>query len=41
MWWYMPIIPALRRLRWEDHESEARLGNKETPISKINAQIKI
>jgi hypothetical protein len=22
----MPVIPALKRLRWEDHEFKARLG---------------
>jgi hypothetical protein len=22
-WWCTPIIPALRRLRWEDHDFEA------------------
>jgi hypothetical protein len=26
MWWYMPIIPALGRLRQEDPELEASLG---------------
>jgi hypothetical protein len=25
-WWYMSIIPALGRLRQEDHELEASLG---------------
>jgi hypothetical protein len=23
VWWYMPIIPALRRLRQEDYEFKA------------------
>jgi hypothetical protein len=26
MWWYMSVIPALRRLRQEDVEVEASLG---------------
>jgi hypothetical protein len=26
MWWPMPIIPALRRLRQEDHKFKANLG---------------
>jgi hypothetical protein len=26
MWWYMPVIPALRRQRQEDHKIEASLG---------------
>jgi hypothetical protein len=25
-WWYTPVIPALRKLRQEDHEFEASLG---------------
>jgi hypothetical protein len=25
----MPVIPLLRRLRWEDHEFEASLGYME------------
>jgi predicted glycosyl hydrolase (DUF1957 family) len=25
-WWYIPIIPAFRRLRQEDWEFEASLG---------------
>ena len=24
--WYMPIFPTLKRLKQEDHESEANLG---------------
>jgi hypothetical protein len=27
LWWYMPIVPALRRLRQEDHEFEASLAD--------------
>jgi hypothetical protein len=26
MWWYIPIIPALRRLRQEDLKVETSLG---------------
>jgi hypothetical protein len=25
-WWYIPVIPALRRLRQEDYEYEASLN---------------
>jgi hypothetical protein len=25
-WWYIPVIPALRKLRQEDHKFDARLG---------------
>jgi hypothetical protein len=25
-WWHAPVIPALRRLRQEDHKFEASLG---------------
>jgi hypothetical protein len=25
-WWFMPIIPAVGRLRQEDHEFQASLG---------------
>jgi hypothetical protein len=25
-WWHTPVIPALRRLREEEHEFEVRLG---------------
>jgi hypothetical protein len=25
VWWYMPVILALGRLRWEDHEFKASL----------------
>jgi hypothetical protein len=26
VWWYTPVIPALRKLRQEDHMFEAGLG---------------
>jgi hypothetical protein len=26
IWWYTPVIPALRRLRQEDLKFQARLG---------------
>jgi hypothetical protein len=26
-WWFTPVIPALGRLRQEDHEFEANLGS--------------
>jgi hypothetical protein len=26
VWWYIPVIPALRRLRKEDYKFEASLG---------------
>jgi hypothetical protein len=29
--WYTPIIPALRRLRQEDHKFKARQGYMVTP----------
>jgi uncharacterized membrane protein len=32
-WWRIPVIPALRRLRQENREFEASLGNLE-PVSK-------
>jgi hypothetical protein len=27
MWWFMPIIPALRRVRQKDHKFKASLGH--------------
>jgi hypothetical protein len=29
-WWYTPVIPALGRLRQEDHDFEASLGYRRT-----------
>jgi hypothetical protein len=34
VWWYTPVIPALRRLMQEEHEFEASLGY----INKRNKQ---
>ena len=28
-WWSISIIPALRRLGWEDHKLQASLGYKD------------
>jgi hypothetical protein len=28
VWWYIPVIPALGKLRQEDHEFKANLGSK-------------
>jgi hypothetical protein len=30
VWWYIPVIPAIRRQRQEDLQFEASLGNTET-----------
>jgi hypothetical protein len=35
MWWYMPIIPILRRLRQEDLKLEANVVS-ENPSQKQN-----
>jgi hypothetical protein len=32
-WWYMPAIPALRRLRQEDHKFSDSLGYTKDPVS--------
>jgi hypothetical protein len=34
MWWYIPAIPALRRLRQEDHEFKICLGYVTKPCLK-------
>jgi hypothetical protein len=34
LWWYMPVIPALRRLRKEDHVFQVSLGYAARPCLK-------
>ena len=34
----MPVIPALRRLSWEDHEFDINLGYLERPITEIGVR---
>jgi hypothetical protein len=34
VWWYMPIISALRRLSEEKHKFNVALATKQDPISK-------
>jgi hypothetical protein len=42
VWWYMPVISALRRLRQEDGEFKASLGYTAGPsLKKLNKKIKI
>jgi hypothetical protein len=43
VWWYTPIIPALRRLRQEDHKFKASLDYKERhyPKNKIKQENEI
>jgi hypothetical protein len=31
MWWYTPVIPALRRMRQEDYQLKASLGYIDRP----------
>jgi hypothetical protein len=40
VWWYMPVIPALWRLRQEYLEFEASLGCTGRPCLKPNKQTK-
>jgi hypothetical protein len=35
-WWCNPVIPALRRLRWKEHEFEISLGYKVRPVSEYH-----
>jgi hypothetical protein len=39
MWWHMPIIPALRRLRQEDPEFQVRLDCTVIPCLKTNKKL--
>jgi hypothetical protein len=39
VWWFISIIPALRRLRQEDLEFGASLGYKNDPASKYHLKI--
>jgi hypothetical protein len=34
VWWYTPVIIALRRLRQEDYKFEASMGNTARPCQK-------
>jgi hypothetical protein len=34
VWWYVPVIPALRRLRQEDMSSRSAWATKQGPVSK-------
>jgi hypothetical protein len=34
VWWHTPVMPALRRLKQEDHDFQASLGCIERPCVK-------
>jgi hypothetical protein len=37
VWWYIPVIPAIRRLRWENPKFKPSLGYIVRPcLKKIN-----
>jgi hypothetical protein len=38
-WWYVHVIIALGRLRWEDHKFKASLDSKWDPVSKSKRMI--
>jgi hypothetical protein len=33
-WWFVPVIPAIRRLRQEDQQFKVSLGYTVRPVSK-------
>jgi hypothetical protein len=35
-WWFIPVIPALGRLRWEDHKFETSLDYRVRSCVKNN-----
>jgi hypothetical protein len=38
VWWYIPLIPGLRKLRQEDEKFEADLGHIVRPCPKKHKQ---
>jgi hypothetical protein len=40
VWWYIPVVPALRRWRLKDNEFEARLNYIERSCLKKNQKMK-